>query len=110
LRVSSSLSKEFPMKRRSLERAVAAALGESLAAIRRLGFGRPFEDGSTGEPDGASIRLVLDCPFCGHAVAHPGAARCGSAAMAECDRCDVYFGFDETEVYVAPAIPTDRAA
>jgi hypothetical protein len=98
------------MKRRSLERAVAAALGESLAAIRRLGFGRPHEDVSTGEPDDASIRLVLDCPFCGHAVAHPGAARCGSAAMAECDRCDVYFGFDETEVYVAPAIPTDRAA
>jgi hypothetical protein len=98
------------MKRRSLERAVAAALGESLATIRRLGFGRPLMDELTGELDGASIRLALDCPFCGHAVAHPGAARCGSAAMAECDRCDVYFGFDETEIYVAPDIPTDCAA
>jgi len=98
------------MKRRSLERAVAAALGESLAVVRRLGFGRSLVEASSSEPDAAPIRLVLDCPFCGHAVAHPEAARCGSAAMAECDRCDVYFGFDETEVYIAPDIPTDRAA
>jgi hypothetical protein len=89
-----------------LERAVADALGEPLATVRRLGFGlttlvRPHE------PD--DLRLVLDCPFCGHAVPYPGRSRDGSLAMAECLRCDVYFDFTEVEVY-ATSESSEQAA
>ena len=92
----------------ALEHAVAAALGESHGTVRKRGFGLVKPDPGDAEVD--RLTLVLDCPFCGHAIAHPGTTHCGSTAMAECDRCDVYFGFDETEVYVAPDVPTDRAA
>jgi hypothetical protein len=33
-------------------------------------------------------------------VPYPGLASDDSEAMAECDRCDVYFGFDLDEIYV----------
>ena len=50
---------------------------------------------------------MLDCPFCGRPVPYPGLAGDGSETMAECDRCDVYFGFDPEEVYVLES--ADRA-
>jgi hypothetical protein len=88
------------MTRSLLELAVADALGVPIATVPRLGFGlttlvRPHE------PD--DLRLVLDCPFCGHAVPYPGRSRDGSLALAECLRCDVYFDFAEVEVYTTSA-------
>ena len=49
-----------------------------------------------------AVQLVVDCPFCGRPVPYPGQASDGSDTMAECDRCDVYFGFDPNEVYTLP--------
>jgi hypothetical protein len=88
------------MTRPLLERAVADALGEPLATVRRLGFGLTTLD-RPAEPE--DLRLVLDCPFCGRAVPYPGRSRDGSLALAECLRCDVYFDFTEVEVYATPA-------
>ena len=42
---------------------------------------------------------MLDCPFCRRPVPYPGPAGDGSETLAECDRCDVYFAFDPSEVY-----------
>jgi hypothetical protein len=81
----------------ALDRAVAAATGEPVSTIRRLGFGPE----APPEPDG--LALALDCPFCGRPVAYPGRGRGGEPAMAECLRCDVYFDFADAEVYVADA-------
>ena len=39
----------------------------------------------------------------GRPVQDPGLAGDGSEAMAECDRCDIYFGFDSEEFYTLPA-------
>ena len=46
---------------------------------------------------------MLECPFCGRPVPYPGSAAAGSEPMAECERCDVYFGFDTFEVYATAA-------
>jgi hypothetical protein len=92
--------------RPALERAVAAALGEPIATVRRLGFG-PAHTARPAEAE--EPRLVLDCPFCRAAVAYPGRSRDGSAAMAECDGCDIYFDFDASEVY-ATGDPDELAA
>jgi hypothetical protein len=83
-----------------LERAVAAALGEPIATVRRLGFGLSTLDNPNESDD---LRLVLDCPFCGRAVPYPGRSRNGSLALAECLHCDVYFDFAEVEVYATAA-------
>ncbi|MGO9598330.1 MAG: hypothetical protein ACLP7Q_10100 [Isosphaeraceae bacterium] len=45
---------------------------------------------------------MLDCPFCRQPVPYPGLAGDGSETLAECDRCDIYFGFDVHEVYTLP--------
>jgi hypothetical protein len=89
-----------------LERAVADALGEPLATVRRLGFGLTTLDRLEESDD---LRLVLDCPFCDHAVPYPGQTRDGSLALAECLRCDVYFDFAEVEVY-ATSVSSEQAA
>ena len=94
------------MTKLALDRAVAAATGEPLSTIRRLGFGpadTPRDE--PGEPT-----LALDCPFCGRPVAYPGRGKGGAAAMAECGRCDVYFDFADDEVYVAHAIAAGEQA
>jgi hypothetical protein len=49
-----------------------------------------------------AVQFVVDCPICGRPVPSPGRASDGSATMAECDRCDVYFTFDPEEVYTPP--------
>jgi hypothetical protein len=36
-------------------------------------------------------RTGLNCPLCGSSIAHPGYCRDGSAALAECLRCDLLF-------------------
>ena len=53
------------------------------------------------EPE--DIQLVLECPFCGRPVPYPGSAAADFEPMAECERCDVYFGFDTFEVYATAA-------
>ena len=90
----------------AIDRAVAAATGEPLSVVRRLGFGP--DEAHRREPD--DLALVLDCPFCRRPIAYPGRGRSGEPAMAECDRCDVYFDFADAEVYVAEAADGERAA
>ena len=104
------------MTQAQLERAVASATGESVHTVRQLGFG--FQNsGASPVPRTDDLSLVLDCPFCGRPVPYPGRAGDGAPAMAECDRDDVYFGFDPGDVYVAqssgatrPATPAWRTA
>jgi hypothetical protein len=88
-----------PMTRTLIERAVASALGEDIATVRRLGFGPATLD---DRGDAGDVRLVLDCPFCGRPVGYPGRGRDGAAALAECLPCDVYFDFEDDDVYVDP--------
>ena len=94
------------MTKTALDRAVAAATGEPLSTIRRLGFGPDAEP--PGDP--GDLALALDCPFCGRALAYPGRGKGGAAAMAECARCDVYFDFADDEVYVAHTIAAGEQA
>ena len=94
------------MTRTQLHHSIAARTGEPLSVIRHLGFSLLTEPRS--EPAADDIRLVLHCPFCGHQVAYPGRARDGSHTLAECPDCDVYFEFDDREVFPASSRP-DRA-
>ena len=88
------------MTRIQLNEHIARITGEPVATILRLGFSlMPSPD----ELEPEDLRLVLDCPFCGRPVPYAGLARDGSEALAECDRCDVYFGFDPEEIYVLEA-------
>jgi hypothetical protein len=96
-----------PMTQILIERAVASALGEDLATVRRLGFGAATPD----DPyEAGDVRLVLDCPFCGRQLCYPGRARDGSPALGECSPCDVYFDFEDDDVYVAPIAVGSAAA
>ena len=89
------------MTQTQVEHQIAGMTGESLATILRMGFSTMLQQPDELEPE--DVQLVLDCPFCGHPVPYPGLAGDGSEAMAECDRCDVYFGFDPEEVYTVTA-------
>jgi hypothetical protein len=77
---------------------IAARTGESLAVIRHLGFqlSEPRE-----EPAAEDICLVVHCPFCRGHVPYPGRTRDGSAALAECVECDVYFEVEDRDVFPA---------
>jgi hypothetical protein len=88
------------MTRTQLNHQVARITGEPIDHITALGFGllRPGSDDI--EPEDFS--LVLECPFCGRPVPYPGPAAAGSETMAECERCDVYFGFLPQEVRDIP--------
>jgi hypothetical protein len=89
------------MTQAQLDRSIAYRTGESPRTIHRLGFG--LHPARPGDLEPEDLRLVIDCPFCGHAIPYPGPARDGSATLAECadPRCDVYFDFDPAEVYAA---------
>jgi hypothetical protein len=89
------------MTRTQLNRQVARITGEPIGNITTLGFSLIRPSSESLEPE--DIRLVLDCPFCGRPVPYPGSAAAGSEPMAECERCDVYFGFDTCEVYATAA-------
>jgi hypothetical protein len=71
------------MTRTQLHRAVASATGDTIRTIRALGF-RIVDD----------RELTVECPTCGQTVPHPGFARDGKPAMAECLACDSYFNID----------------
>jgi hypothetical protein len=64
------------------------------------------------EPAAEDLRLVVHCPFCRGQVAYPGRSRDGSALMAECVDCDVYFPCEDRDVFparsrrIAPSSPT----
>ena len=93
------------MTQHQLDCAVARSIGDPVRTVHRLGFspvpGNEPDDLETDNPV-----LVLDCPFCGHAVPYPGRCRDGSNALAECLRCDIYFDSNEAEVYATdPARP-----
>src|SRR6516164_4144417 len=89
------------MTRTQLNHQVARITGEPIDCITALGFSLLRLGGESMEPEG--IRLGLECPFCGRPVPYPGTAAAGSELMAECERCDVYFGFDTFEVYATAA-------
>jgi hypothetical protein len=84
-----------------LHRRIASITGEPLAHVHSLGFSLMSEQQGDLEPE--EVKLVLDCPFCGHPVTYPGLAGDGTEGMAECDRCDVYLGFDPDDVYTVAA-------
>src|SRR6516164_5097965 len=85
------------MTQRQLNCQVARITGEPLHNLCFLGFNLVARHPDDLEPE--DFRLVLDCPFCRQPVPYPGPAADGSESMAECDRCDLYFGFDPVEVY-----------
>jgi hypothetical protein len=77
------------MTRAQLHGAVAHATGETIALIRKLGFGLMTEQPDDLEPE--DVNLVVACPHCRCQVPYPGITRDGALAMAECAGCDVYF-------------------
>ena len=89
------------MTRTQLNHQIARITGEPIDYITALGFSVLRPGNESMEPE--DIRLVLECPFCGRPVPYPGSAAAGSEPMAECERCDVYFGFDTFEVYATAA-------
>jgi hypothetical protein len=88
------------MTRTQLNHQVARITGEPIDYITALGFSLLRPGGESMEPE--DIRLVLECPFCGWPVPYPGSAAAGSEPTAECERCDVYFGFLPQEVRDIP--------
>jgi hypothetical protein len=85
---------------------IVACTGESLAVIRRLGF--QLQAGPREEPASEEIRLVVHCPFCRGQVPYPGRSRDGSSPMVECAECDVYFPFEDRDIF--PASTTSPAS
>jgi len=79
---------------------IARITGEPLSTVNRLGFSVIPVQPDCLEPE--DVELALNCPFCGLPVPFPGLASDGSDTLAECDRCDIYFGFDVNEVYMLP--------
>jgi hypothetical protein len=92
------------MTRTQLHRSIAARTGESMAVIRRLGFHLQADPRDEPPPD--VVHLVLDCPFCRRQVAYPGRSGDGSATLAECEDCDIYFEFEDRDVFPASSRAT----
>jgi hypothetical protein len=87
------------MNRTQLDSTIAARTGESLSVIRRIGF--QFQVQPHEEPASEEICLVVFCPFCRQATDYPGRAGDGSALLAECEGCDVFFDFEDHDVFPA---------
>ena len=92
------------MTRTQVNHVIAARTGEPLSVIRRLGF--QMQPEPREEPAAEELCLVVHCPFCRGQVAYPGRSREGSAAMAECADCDVYFPFEDRDVFPASSRAT----
>jgi hypothetical protein len=91
------------MTRTQLHSSIAARTGEPVSVIRRIGFS--LCTGTRKEPSPADLHLVLHCPFCRRQVPYPGRSRDGSEVLGECHDCDVYFAFDDHEVFPATTRP-----
>ena len=92
------------MTQAQLDRTVARRTGESIQTIRHLGFHAQVGPCKDLEPE--DLHLAVDCPFCGKGNKLPSGPG-GLPALAECDRCDVFFDYAPAEVYAAgPAIHT----
>jgi len=89
------------MTRSQLNHRIAARTGDSLDFIRHLGFQLQPEPGE--EPADDDLRLVVHCPFCRGQVPYPGRTGTGLNTLAECVECDVYFEFDDRDVFPASA-------
>ena len=89
------------MTRNQVSHLIAARTGEPLSVIRRLGF--QIKSEPREEPATEDICLVVHCPFCREAIPYPGRTRDGSDVLAECDQCDVFFPFEDRDVFPASA-------
>ena len=89
------------MTRNQVSHLIAARTGEPLSVIRRLGF--QIKSEPREGPAAEELRLVVRCPFCREPAPYPGRSRDGSAAPAECAGCDVYFEFEDRDVFPASA-------
>ena len=89
------------MTRNQVSHLIAARTGEPLSVIRRLGF--QIKSEPRGGPAAEEICLVVLCPFCRGQVPYPGRSRDLSTPMAECEGCDVYFPFQDRDVFPACA-------
>jgi len=89
------------MTQTQLNYQVARVTGEPLTKVHFWGFSIMSDQDDNLEPE--DVKLVLDCPFCGRPVPYPKPTKDGAETMAECDRCDVYFGFHPDEIYTIPA-------
>jgi hypothetical protein len=94
------------MTRAQVSHLIAARTGEPLAVIRRLGFQLKHEPRE--ESPSEELRLVVHCPFCRGAVPYPGRSGDGSATLAECADCDVYFEFEDCDVFPASSRALER--
>jgi hypothetical protein len=94
-------------RQHQIDRAVAPATGESLRAVRRLGFSVLAEDPADGETD---LCLVHDCPRCGDLVPCHGANGDGLTDLARCPGCGLGFEPGPEAVYAAVTGTLARAA
>ena len=86
-----------------LDHAVAMATGETVRAVRHLGFS--ILENSPDSPNLDDLSLVIDCPFCGGVIPYSGLPGDDAPALAACPACDVEFEYAPHEVY-----PADVAA
>ena len=89
------------MTRNQVSHLIAARTGEPLSVIRRLGF--QIKSEPREGPAAEEICLVVLCPFCREPAPYPGRSRDLTTPMAECEGCDVYFPFQDRDVFPACA-------
>jgi hypothetical protein len=82
-----------------LDHAVAMATGETVRAVRHLGFS--ILEPRPECPDLDDLSLVIDCPFCGGMILYPGLPGDDAPALAACPACDIEFEYAPYEVYTA---------
>lgn len=95
----------------SLTAAVAQSTGESRSTIRHRGFSRCRILSSVRRPN-TSLAVGLICPGCGDEL--PLLQQPGDELpeLAECDRCDACYPYDDEELQVLEAVawPLSRPA
>jgi hypothetical protein len=96
------------MNRTQLDSTIASHTGESLSVIRRIGF--QFQVQPREEPESDELCLIVFCPFCRQPTDYLGRAGDGSAVLAECDGCDVFFEFEDHDVFPASSKETTKTS
>ena len=82
------------MSRNRLQSLIARATGESPRTIRQRGFSLLRLDVPVAP---LSAQLCLSCPGCGAEVP---LASTPLPEWAECDRCDIAYPYDESELFL----------